>query len=388
MPLPRRQTLTIAFTGAEPPTEFRIFTAGAVETTKGTFTFDATSAKTVMAEYQKHGIDLMIDYDHASLAAVSLDPATAGKAAGWFNLEVRNGELWAVNVRWTPPAANALRSKEWRFMSPAFGTDESGRVTDLLNVAITNLPATRNLTPLMAASAIALGASGMDPKNVMAALDALIAGDAEKCAELLKGIIAQAAGAEAVEPPGEEAPAAAPAPEAMAEAPVAEEPAPEDDKKDKPVAMAAALSSFMRLSGKDSLVDALAEAGVWRASHIELETERQKLAQERSVLEAAARRKGCIDLVTLGGCAPSAVWADDKCSGPKKYLAAMPIEDFKEYVADVLASKSAKPAPKAPVAASAVDARGLTARDLQYCKDAGCDPAIYAAIKSRSTPKA
>ncbi len=384
MKLTCRTTLSIAIAGGEPPTEFRIFTAGQVETTKGTFTFDSDSATSVMAEYAKHGIDLMIDYDHASLASMSIDPAQAGKAAGWFNLEVRNGELWAVNVRWTPPAADALRRKEWRFMSPAFGTDESGHVTDLLNVAITNLPATRKLQPLMAASAIALGAK-LDPKNVMAALDALIAGDAEKCAELLKGIIAAAAGADpdaatedAPPPVGDGG-----ADEAQEMAEAVPPPAAEDDKKDKPVAMATALAAFMRLSGKTSFVDALADAATWRASHIELETERQKLAQERSILESAARRKGCIELVTLGGCAPSAVWADDKCSAPKKYLAAMPIEDFKEYVADVLASKSAKAAPKVPQTSGSVDANGLTARELQICKEQNCDPATFAALKVR-----
>src|SRR5690606_21758833 len=108
------------------------------------------------------------------------DPAQAGKAAGWFELEVRNGELWAVNVRWTPPAAEALRRKEWRFMSPAFSTDDEGRITSLLNVALTNLPATRRLEPLMAASIPALGDQPMlDAETVKKAIDALASGDAE-----------------------------------------------------------------------------------------------------------------------------------------------------------------------------------------------------------------
>ncbi len=378
-----RHKLSLTLTGDEPPTEFRIFTAGAVETKKGIFTFDETAAKSVMAEYVTHGIDLMIDYDHASLASVSLDPAQSGKAAGWFNLEVRGGELWAVNVRWTPLAADALRRKEWRFMSPAFETDKDGRILGLMNVAITNLPATRKLQPLMAAS--------MKPENVMAALDALIAGDAEKCAELLKGIIAEAAGAAAPEAPPAEEPAEPPvdAAEKPADAP-AEDPAKKEE--DKPVAMAAALSSFMRLSGKSSFVEALAEASVWRASHIELETERQKLAAEREVLESAERRKGCIELVTLGGRAPATVWADDKCSGPKRYLASMPIADFRDYVADAIKANAGKSAPKPPtgklsakVPDGAVDAMGLTAAERQYCKDAGCDPKSYASIKARTT---
>jgi phage I-like protein len=146
-------TTLASLTGETPPSEFRIFRAGKNETTKGTFLFDAKAAQLVMAEYRAHGADLMLDYDHASLG-VGIDPALSGKAAGWFELAVRNGELWAVNVRWTPAAAAALRQKEWRYMSPAFGLDKTtNRITSLLNVALTNMPATRQLDPLMAASA-------------------------------------------------------------------------------------------------------------------------------------------------------------------------------------------------------------------------------------------
>lgn len=60
-------------------------------------------------------------------------------------------------------------------------------------------------------SALAPRARGgqMDPKLIMAALDALIAGDAEKCAEILKGLVAAAAGAGGAPAP-EGAPAAEP----------------------------------------------------------------------------------------------------------------------------------------------------------------------------------
>lgn len=361
MQLARRLHLSLALSGDEPPTEFRIFTAGAVETTKGVFTFDEASAKSVMAEYETHGIDLMIDYDHASLASVSLDPAQSGKAAGWFNLEVRGGELWAVNVRWTPLAADALRRKEWRFMSPAFETDQEGRILGLMNVAITNLPATRKLQPLMAAS--------MKPENVMAALEALIAGDAEKCAELLKGIIAEAAGAAAPEPPPEEPKPEAPKPEEAAADPAAEE----EDKKEEMVAA----SALLRLSGKPSFLEALAEAEVWRTSHIELEAGRQKLAADRAVLEASERRRGCADLVVKAGRSPATVWADDKCSAPKSYLASMPLDEFRAYVSDAVKA-APKVAPKAPVKTAAVE---LSARELAMCVEMKIDPKTYAASK-------
>lgn len=50
----------------------------------------------------------------------------------------------------------------------------------------------------------------MDPKIITAALDALIAGDAEKCAELLKGLIASAAGADPSAPESNPDPGADP----------------------------------------------------------------------------------------------------------------------------------------------------------------------------------
>lgn len=369
----KQVALSVLLSGEEPPSEFQLFTAGTVETTKGTFVFDEACVASVMSEYRAHGIDLMIDYDHASLAGVSLDPATAGKAAGWFNLEVRNGELWAVNVRWTESAAKALRAKEWRFMSPAFQT-EGNRIVSVMNVALTNLPATRQLSPLVAASSVALG-EHMDSTMISEALDALIAGDSEKCAELLKGLIAAAAGEEAAETPAEESAEVA----EMAESPL---PA-ADDEKDKPAEVAAATSKLMRLSGKASIVEALSDVETWLSSHVTLETERQKLAAERAVLEAAERRKLCVELVTLGGRAPSTVWADDKATAPKSYLQSMPIAELRAMHADAVKAGGRRAPTKAPT-----ETIELSAREVAKCKAAGVDPAKYIALKNQMNGKA
>jgi len=392
---PGRATLSIVLSGDEPPSEFRIFASGKVETTKGTFTFDEAAAKSVMADYKAHGIDLMIDYDHASLASASLDPATAGKAAGWFNLELRMGELWAVNVRWTEPAAEALRAKEWRFMSPAFQTEE-GRVCSLLNVAITNLPATRQLTPLMAAKRETTMASdtGLNPKLVSAALQAVASKDAKGGLGVLQEILAALLGGSSEEeaPPSSSSP-----PDSSVGKPPAGEPTAADKKPqppakdDKPEEVAASVSRLMRLTGAKSFVDAVGIADLYRTSHLELETERTKLAAERETLETAERRKGCAELVTLAGSAPATVWLDDKANAPKKYLAAMPIGDFRDYVADAIkasgkrppaALKPPTPGPAGPTE-GAVDKHGLTAREQQICKEAGTDPAVFAELKSR-----
>ncbi len=362
----RCTALSIVVTGDEPPHEFRIFTAGDVVTTKGTFTFDDAAAASVMAEYAAHGIELMIDYDHASLASVTLDPALAGKAAGWFTPELRNGELWAVNVRWCPPAAEALRRKEWRFMSPAFATDD-GRVTSLLNVAITNLPATRQLEPLMAASVTALGENGMSVDEFLAvckALDIDMSGPLEDAMAKIKG---EPKAEEKKEEPKEE-----PKPE-----PAAELAAPEGEK---PEEIAAALSAVASLSGKPSLVASVADIRTWHTSHVELAARDEALAKREALLEGAERRKLCVELVTLAGRAPATVWASEaKESAPKPYLMSMPIADLRAMHADEVKANAGRPVVKPPVAAGGVEA--LSARELAMCAEMKIDPKDYAARK-------
>lgn len=143
----------------DPPSEFRLFAAGRNDSTKGPVFL--TDAEAVVAAWQRHGVDLMIDLEHLSLDpdARNYDP----DARGWGQLEVRNGEVWATGLRWTPDGERRLREKRQRYISPAFDTDKKGRVVDVLNVAITALPATHNAAPLVAASQ---RSKGMDEEKL------------------------------------------------------------------------------------------------------------------------------------------------------------------------------------------------------------------------------
>ncbi len=141
-----RHALTIPVPGGE-PREFRIFPFGRVETTKGVFLFDQEAARRVMQAWRDYGNRLSIDYEHQALEPVSNGPVPA---AGWFDLEVREDGLWAVNVDWTPRAMELLRNREYRYFSPAFYVDEEGRIVELINLALTNLPATKRMEPLVA----------------------------------------------------------------------------------------------------------------------------------------------------------------------------------------------------------------------------------------------
>ena len=134
--------------GDDPPKEFLLFSFGATGTTKGEYTFDKEAAAKVLSAAAEYGNRLTIDYEHQALS----DPPVIAPSAGSFALELRDDGLYAVDVRWTERAATMLRSKEYLYTSPAFVPDDKGRPSRLLNVALTNLPATRNMQSLVAAS--------------------------------------------------------------------------------------------------------------------------------------------------------------------------------------------------------------------------------------------
>lgn len=147
--------------GREPPTEFRLFSKGINRSTKGDFLFDEEAAQAVMEEYEAHGVDLSIDYDHAAVNGGGARVV----AAGWFKLEMRDGDLWAVDVKWTPAGAEHLRQGEYRYFSPLFNFDpDSGRIQKIVNSALTNTPALHGIDALVAASATAAEDPKMEEK--------------------------------------------------------------------------------------------------------------------------------------------------------------------------------------------------------------------------------
>lgn len=134
----------------EPPTEFRIFKAGINTSDKGNFVFDEKAALAVMAAYAKKANTLTMDYEHQALAD---PPIEAPASCSSWSPEVRKGELWATNVKWTPRAAGLIAAKEYSRFSPAFLHDpKTMRVLRILNVALTNLEALDGVNNLIAAS--------------------------------------------------------------------------------------------------------------------------------------------------------------------------------------------------------------------------------------------
>jgi phage I-like protein len=169
-----KSVVLLGGTDKQPPKEFCLFTFGTNETLKGDFILTRPGAQEVMMRYREHGVDLMLDYEHHSL-----DPDATPeqkKASGWGQLELRADGLHLVNIKWTPKATEYLKSAEFRYLSPAFNVNDENEIVELINVALTNLPATHDQAPLVAASRKTLNQEKhMDPKKISQHLSAAFA---------------------------------------------------------------------------------------------------------------------------------------------------------------------------------------------------------------------
>jgi phage I-like protein len=153
---------------------------------------DEAHLQTVVATTQKRAgsTDVVFDYDHQTV--FSAVPGVGGRApaSGWIKeYQVRPDGLWA-RVDWTRPAAHAIARKEYRYVSPVYHHDKSGKVLGLLSAALTNTPnldlpavaASANLTnqePQMDKIALALGlAQEASEDDILTAINAVLTGSA------------------------------------------------------------------------------------------------------------------------------------------------------------------------------------------------------------------
>lgn len=96
-------------------------------------------------------IKLMIDYEHQTLfTAMNGKP---NPAAGWMEkAEYISGEGIFVDVKWTKKAHQQIQDGEYRYISPMFLSDQDGKVTKVINAALTNSPACHDLAEAIAFS--------------------------------------------------------------------------------------------------------------------------------------------------------------------------------------------------------------------------------------------
>lgn len=104
-----------------------------------TWLFDDLAQRLVLDAFTSRGIDLAVDWEHASeILAPSGQPAPA---SGWVDqLEIRDGALWG-HIAWTPTAAAQVATREYRFLSPVFDYDLTFmRISRMVSIGLTNKP--------------------------------------------------------------------------------------------------------------------------------------------------------------------------------------------------------------------------------------------------------
>ena len=96
-------------------------------------------AETIIAQIKRDGVDIVVDYDHASYFRDDT------RAAGWLKADsfrVGDGAFGPgiyARVEWTEAAEQAISAKEYRYLSPTFYADGT-RILALESVALTNIP--------------------------------------------------------------------------------------------------------------------------------------------------------------------------------------------------------------------------------------------------------
>lgn len=174
--------------GGEPVREFLLIPVGSVQVDRAvsgaSFVFTPRHAATAKRWFDRLGRTLAIDYEHQSLTAGAGRTDGLRPAAGWIGgLQVRPDGLWAVDVTWTPKAAELLRNGEYRYFSPViYWTDEDHTdVAGLGPVALTNDPAMAGVQPLAAARR---GSGANDAAAAGAEAEPVDAGEAEDAGAL------------------------------------------------------------------------------------------------------------------------------------------------------------------------------------------------------------
>lgn len=128
------------------PKNIRLFKFGENETTKGTFLLTEESSQSCIEAFKVYGNKLNIDYNHQQLS--DMVTPEQGISAGTYDLEIKKDGLYAVNILWTARAKQQILDREYLYISPAFLTNDNNEIVEIINFALTNLPATLNMTQL------------------------------------------------------------------------------------------------------------------------------------------------------------------------------------------------------------------------------------------------
>lgn len=117
------------------PKEIKILPLGVVKSRKGTFLVDDESAEMILRSFNERQLDLVVDYEHQTMLNMQ------APAGGWIRKLRKGKDAIIADVEWTDKAAQYLKNKEYRYLSPVIRVRKDRRVTAIHSVALTNVPA-------------------------------------------------------------------------------------------------------------------------------------------------------------------------------------------------------------------------------------------------------
>ncbi len=146
------------------PSEIKILPLGRVHSQKGDFTVDDESVELIRKQFKDRKLDLVIDYEHQTLADVQ------APAGGWIKDIYKGDDALIAKVEWTPKATEYLKNKEYRYLSPVVMVRKRDqKATALHSVALTNTPAIDGMFPVVNSLTIedySEGGTTMDLKEI------------------------------------------------------------------------------------------------------------------------------------------------------------------------------------------------------------------------------
>lgn len=107
-------------------------------------------AQQIISQAAARKTRIVVDYEHQTLNTVQ--NGQKAPAAGWIDpasLQWRDDGLYA-EIEWTAAARAHIEAKEYLYLSPVFIYIETGEITDLLHIALTNNPALGDQKELLA----------------------------------------------------------------------------------------------------------------------------------------------------------------------------------------------------------------------------------------------
>ena len=125
---------------------------GKTKSTNGNFSIDASTAKSIITEFKRRRILMVIDWEHQTLGGRYARADGRAPAAGWIHaLRYEPGKGIIGEVEWTESARDAIKSGEYRYLSPVVMVRKADhKAVRLQSAAVTNDPAIHGMERLAA----------------------------------------------------------------------------------------------------------------------------------------------------------------------------------------------------------------------------------------------